>query len=162
MALGIGITLRINVDFENVKNETYRAFDLALIDTGRKILGDAYDNARSLTVQRGGKTYVAWDTGNLAGRTGIAHSGFGESFYGPLYLMNGEIEGSQGLPGASVNSPQIAIASAAGYGRWVHEGTSKVPARPYALNAVLSNVSTFQQELQKRLAQLRFPVGANP
>jgi len=153
MSLGIGISLVINVDTEGVKKSTLEAFELGLIDAGRKMLGESFNKARNYTISANGKTYVAWRTGNLAQSLGIAVSPTGQAFYGPLHRMDGQVVGSQGIPGASKNGPQVAIASSSGYGRWVHEGTSKVPARPFVLETVLENSDSIGTSVSERMRQ---------
>ena len=140
MPPGFGISLVINVDTEAVKKNTLASFELGMIDAGRELRGDAFNAAQrnAFAVSRGGRTYRTWRTGNLARSLGIAVSPMGNSFFGPLHRMDGETVGGQGIPGASRKGPQVALATSAGYGLYVHEGTSRVPARPFLLGAIFA------------------------
>lgn len=126
-----------SVSFPEIRKEILENVERGMVRGGQVLIGAAYNKAKTIRVFSGGKIYVAWRTGELANSLGIAFSPVDSTRYGPMVRMGGDTIAAPGLPGARRGAIQVAIATTSGYGLYVHKGTSKVPSRPFILEAFL-------------------------
>lgn len=120
---------------------------------GEVLLNTAFQVARTITVTARGYVYVAYRTGELAHSLGTAFSPVNTSSFGPITTIGGVTYPPSGLPHSNPQGVTLALVSTCGYGFYVHQGTWKVPSRPFALQALEQVKHLFLQYSQEEAAK---------
>ena len=145
------VHMEVNVNWDYLEKATAKSLEEGMIKGGIDVLYRMASEAKGYAVFSGGKAYRVYRTGTLIHSLGVSFSRKENSRYGPKHTIDGRKAGSGGLPGARRGEAQLAFSTACGYGRWVHEGTSKTPGRPFMLNAVKKHGHLIREHVSREV-----------